>query len=159
MATQHNSLSYFNKEEIPNCKNLKIAIVVSQWNQLITDKLKEGAEKTLIECGLQKKNILVYHVPGSYELIFGARIAAKKSPNAIICLGSVIQGETKHFDFVCNAVSNGIKDLNIKLDIPVIFGVLTDNNIEQAKNRSGGKYGNKGVESAITAIKMAILNK
>ena len=159
MATQHNSLSYFNKEEIPNCKNLKIAIVVSQWNQLITDKLKEGAEKTLIECGLQKKNILVYHVPGSYELIFGARIAAKKSPNAIICLGSVIQGETKHFDFVCNAVSNGIKDLNIKLDTPVIFGVLTDNNIEQAKNRSGGKYGNKGVESAITAIKMAILNK
>ena len=159
MATQHNSLSYFNKEEIPNCKNLKIAIVVSQWNQLITDKLKEGAEKTLIECGLQKKNILVYHVPGSYELIFGAKIAAKKSPNAIICLGSVIQGETKHFDFVCNAVSNGIKDLNIKLDIPVIFGVLTDNNIEQAKNRSGGKYGNKGVESAITAIKMAILNK
>ena len=159
MATQHNSLSYFNKEEIPNCKNLKIAIVVSQWNQLITDKLKKGAEKTLIECGLQKKNILVYHVPGSYELIFGAKIAAKKSPNAIICLGSVIQGETKHFDFVCNAVSNGIKDLNIKLDIPVIFGVLTDNNIEQAKNRSGGKYGNKGVESAITAIKMAILNK
>ena len=159
MATQHNSLSYFNKEEIPNCKNLKIAIVVSQWNQLITDKLKEGAEKTLIECGLQKKNILVYHVPGSFELIFGARIAAKKSPNAIICLGSVIQGETKHFDFVCNAVSNGIKDLNIKLDTPVIFGVLTDNNIEQAKNRSGGKYGNKGVESAITAIKMAILNK
>ncbi len=159
MATQHNSLSHFNKEEIPNCKTLKIAIVVSQWNQVITNKLMEGAEKTLIECGLQRKNILVYHVPGSYELIFGAKIAAKKQPDAIICLGSVIQGETKHFDFVCNAVSNGIKDLNIKLDIPVIFGVLTDNNFEQAKNRSGGKYGNKGIESAITAIKMAVLNK
>ena len=159
MATQHNSLSHFNKEEIPNCKTLKIAIVVSQWNQVITNKLLEGAEKTLIECGLQKKNILVYHVPGSYELIFGAKIAAKKQPDAIICLGSVIQGETKHFDFVCNAVSNGIKDLNIKLDVPVIFGVLTDNNFEQAKNRSGGKYGNKGIESAITAIKMAVLNK
>ena len=159
MATQHNSLSHFNKEEIPNCKTLKIAIVVSQWNQIITNKLLEGAEKTLIECGLQKKNILVYHVPGSYELIFGAKIAAKKQPDAIICLGSVIQGETKHFDFVCNAVSNGIKDLNIKLDVPVIFGVLTDNNFEQAKNRSGGKYGNKGIESAITAIKMAVLNK
>ena len=149
MATQHHSLSHFNKEEIPNCKSLKIALVVSQWNHLITNKLKEGAEKTLIECGLQEKNILVYHVPGSYELIFGAKIAAKKNPDAIICLGSVIQGETKHFDFVCNAVSNGIKDLNINLDIPVIFGVLTDNNIEQAKNRSGGKYGNKGIESAI----------
>mgnify|MGYP001326451424 FL=1 len=159
MATQHHSLSHFNKEEIPNCKTLKIALVVSKWNQEITNKLKEGAEKTLIECGLQEKNILVYHVPGSYELIFGAKIAAKKNPDAIICLGSVIQGETKHFDFVCNAVSNGIKDLNIKLDIPVIFGVLTDNNIEQAKNRSGGKYGNKGIESAITAIKMAVLNK
>ena len=159
MATQLNSLSHFNKEEIPNCKTLKIALVVSTWNQEITNKLKEGAEKTLIECGLQEKNILVYHVPGSYELIFGAKIAAKKNPDAIICLGSVIQGETKHFDFVCNAVSNGIKDLNIKLDIPVIFGVLTDNNIEQAKNRSGGKYGNKGIESAITAIKMAVLNK
>ena len=159
MATQLNSLSHFNKEEIPNCKTLKIALVVSKWNQEITNKLKEGAEKTLIECGLQEKNILVYHVPGSYELIFGAKIAAKKNPDAIICLGSVIQGETKHFDFVCNAVSNGIKDLNIKLDIPVIFGVLTDNNIEQAKNRSGGKYGNKGIESAITAIKMAVLNK
>ena len=159
MATQHNSLSYFNKEEIPNCKSLKIAIVVSQWNQAITDKLKEGAENTLIECGLQKDNILIYYVPGSYELIYGAKIAARKEPDAIICIGSVIQGETKHFDFVCNAVSNGIKDLNIKLDIPVIFGVLTDNNIEQAKNRSGGRYGNKGIESAITAIKMAILNK
>jgi len=159
MATQLNSLSHFNKEEIPNCKTLIIALVVSKWNQEITNKLKEGAEKTLIECGLQEKNILVYHVPGSYELIFGAKIAAKKNPDAIICLGSVIQGETKHFDFVCNAVSNGIKDLNIKLDIPVIFGVLTDNNIEQAKNRSGGKYGNKGIESAITAIKMAVLNK
>ena len=159
MATHLTSLSHFNKEEIPNCKTLKSALVVSKWNQEITNKLKEGAEKTLIECGLQEKNILVYHVPGSYELIFGAKIAAKKNPDAIICLGSVIQGETKHFDFVCNAVSNGIKDLNIKLDIPVIFGVLTDNNIEQAKNRSGGKYGNKGIESAITAIKMAVLNK
>ena len=115
MATQHHSLSHFNKEEIPNCKSLKIALVVSQWNQEITNKLKEGAEKTLIECGLQEKNILIYHVPGSYELIFGAKIAAKKNPDAIICLGSVIQGETKHFDFVCNAVSNGIKDLNMAL--------------------------------------------
>ena len=96
---------------------------------------------------------------GSYELVFGAKIAAKNKPDAIICLGSVIQGETKHFDFVCNAVAMGIKDLNISLDIPVIFGVLTDNTMDQAKNRSGGKYGNKGIEAAITAIKMAVLNR
>jgi len=88
-----------------------------------------------------------------------AKIAAKIKPSAIICLGSIIRGETKHFDFVCNAVANGIMDLNIKLDIPIIFGVLTDNNMQQAIDRSGGKHGNKGVEAAITAIKMAVLNR
>ena len=99
-------------------------------------------------------------MPGSYELIFGARILVNKhNPDAIICLGSIIQGESKHFDFVCNAVSLGIKDLNIELDIPVVFGVLTDMNMEQAVDRSGGRYGNKGVEAAITAIKMADLNR
>ena len=98
-------------------------------------------------------------MPGSYELVFGAKIAYKKNPDAIICLGSIIQGETKHFDYVCSAVATGIKDLNIKLDKPVIFGVLTDNNIQQAIDRSGGKHGNKGIESAITAIEMAMLNK
>ena len=97
-------------------------------------------------------------MPGSFELVFGAKIAAKDKHSAIICIGSIIQGETKHFDFVCNAVSNGIKDLNVQLEIPVIFGVLTDNNMQQAINRSGGEHGNKGVEAAITAIKMATLN-
>ena len=159
MATQHNSLSHFIKDEVPNAKGLSIAIVASEWNSIITDNLYNGAKETLIECGINKDDISTYYVPGSYELIFGAKIAARKDPDAIICLGSIIQGETKHFDFVCNAVSIGIKDLNIKLNIPVIFGVLTDNNIEQAKSRSGGKYGNKGVESAITAIKMAVLNR
>ncbi|MDC0909203.1 6,7-dimethyl-8-ribityllumazine synthase, partial [Flavobacteriales bacterium] len=103
-------------------------------------------------------NISTYNVPGSFELVFGAKIAAKSKPNAIICLGSVIKGETKHFDFVCNSVSLGLKDLNVHFDIPVVFGVLTDNNMEQAISRSGGKNGNKGVEAAITAIKMAVLN-
>tara|TARA_B100000287_G_C20340551_1_gene665624 strand:- start:103 stop:582 length:480 start_codon:yes stop_codon:yes gene_type:complete len=159
MATQHNSLSHFIKDEVPNAQGLSIAIVISEWNSIITDNLYNGAKETLIECGINKDDISTYYVPGSYELIFGAKIAARKDPDAIICLGSIIQGETKHFDFVCNAVSIGIKDLNIKLNIPVIFGVLTDNNIEQAKSRSGGKYGNKGVESAITAIKMAVLNR
>ena len=98
-------------------------------------------------------------VPGSFELIYGTKILAKRKLDAIICLGSVIKGETKHFDYVCQAVSNGIKDLNISLDIPIIFGVLTDNTMEQAVSRSGGSNGNKGIEAAITAIKMAHLNQ
>ena len=98
-------------------------------------------------------------VPGSFELIFGTKILSKKNVDAIICLGSVIKGQTKHFDYVCQGVTNGIKDLNISLGIPVIFGVLTDNTMDQAINRSGGKHGNKGVEAAITAIKMADLNQ
>ena len=159
MATKNTNLSYYNKEDVPNAKGLSFGIVVSEWNANITEGLYNGAFETLIECGVKPADISRMNVPGSYELVFGAKIAAKQNPDAIICLGSVIQGETKHFDFVCNAVSLGIKDLNISLDIPVIFGVLTDSNMEQAKNRSGGKYGNKGVEATITAIKMAILNK
>ena len=159
MATKNINLSLFNKEEIPNTKDLSFGIVVSKWNTNITEKLFKAAYKSLIDCGVKTNNIHRYDVPGSYELVFGAKIAAKIKPSAIICLGSIIRGETKHFDFVCNAVANGIMDLNIKLDIPVIFGVLTDNNMEQAIGRSGGKHGNKGVEAAITAIKMAVLNR
>jgi 6,7-dimethyl-8-ribityllumazine synthase len=138
---------------------MKIGIVVSQWNNKITDGLYNGAFTTLIKSGVSENNIQKIEVPGSFELIFGAKIQSKKEVDAIICLGSIIQGETKHFDYVCQAVSNGIKDLNITLDIPVIFGVLTDNTMEQALNRSGGKHGNKGIEAAVTAIKMAHLNQ
>ena len=158
MTKKNTNLSHFNKEEVSDAKGLSFGIVVSEWNGNITEGLYEGAINALIECGANTNDIIRYDVPGSYELVFGAKIAAKINPDAIICLGSVIQGETKHFDFVCNAVSMGIKDLNISLNIPVIFGVLTDNTFEQAKNRSGGKFGNKGVEAAITAIKMATLN-
>ena len=158
MATKNTNLSLFNKEEVPNAKGLTFGIVVSEWNANITNNLFKGAYDTLIECGVQVGDIRKYHVPGSYELIFGAKVAAKAKPNAIICLGSIIEGETKHFDFICNAVAMGIKDLNIQLDIPVIFGVLTDDTMDQAIDRSGGKYGNKGTEAAITAIKMAVLN-
>ena len=158
MNKKNTNLSHFNKEEVPNAKGLTFGIVVSEWNGNITEGLYKGATDALIECGANTNDIVRYNVPGSYELVFGAKIAAKNKPDAIICLGSVIQGETKHFDFVCNAVAMGIKDLNISLDIPVIFGVLTDNTMDQAKNRSGGKYGNKGIEAAITAIKMAVLN-
>lgn len=144
---------------MPSAQGLRVGIVVAEWNKEITSGLLSGAQETLLHCGVLENDISLLHVPGSFELVFGAKILAKKKLDAIICLGSVIQGETQHFDFVCNAVSLGIKDLNIALDIPVIFGVLTDNTMQQAIDRSGGKYGNKGVEAAVTAIKMALLNK
>ena len=159
MATINNNLSDFNENSLPDSSDMKIGIVVSQWNNKITDGLFNGAFTTLIESGVSENNIEKIEVPGSFELIFGAKILSRKDIDAIICLGSVIQGETKHFDYVCQAVSNGIKDLNITLNIPVIFGVLTDNTMEQAINRSGGKHGNKGTEAAVTAIKMAYLNQ
>ena len=159
MATQNNNLSDYNKDSLPDVSNLRFGIVVSQWNDDITDGLFKGAYETLLDCGVSSDNILKLEVPGSFELIYGSKILFKKNCDAIICLGSVIQGETKHFDYVCQGVTNGIKDLNIALDIPVIFGVLTDNSKEQAINRSGGIHGNKGVEAAITAIKMAYLNR
>ena len=159
MTIKNKDLSYFNKNEIPNAKGLRFGIVVSVWNESITNSLYNGAFETLIECGANATDITRHNVPGSYELVFGAKIIAKTKVDAIICLGSIIQGETKHFDFVCNAVALGIKDLNIALDIPVIFGVLTDDTMQQAENRSGGNHGNKGIEAAITAIKMAVLNQ
>ncbi len=158
MSTKNKNHSLYSKEEVPNAKGLTFGIVVSDWNANITNNLFQGAYDTLIECGVQVKDIQKHSVPGSYELVFGAKIAAKTKPDAIICLGSVIKGETKHFDFICQAVAMGIKDLNAQLDIPVIFGVLTDDTMDQAVSRSGGKHGNKGVEAAITAIKMAVLN-
>ena len=157
MNLKNKDLSYFKKDEVSNASGYSFAIVVSNWNSVITDKLYQAAYDTLTKFGA--KDISKLEVPGSYELIFGAKIAYKSKPDAIICLGSIIQGETRHFDFISNAVAQGVKDLNISLDIPVIFGVLTDNNMEQAQSRSGGSNGNKGVEAAITAIKMVILNK
>ena len=159
MATKNTNLSTYNIDEVPNAKELRFGIVVSQWNKDITDGLFKGAHDALIDCGVNSEDIEKLEVPGSFELIYGTKILSKRKLDAIICLGSVIKGETKHFDYVCQAVSNGIKDLNISLDIPVIFGVLTDNTIEQAVSRSGGSKGNKGVEAAITAIKMADLNQ
>ncbi len=132
--------------------------MVSEWNSEITESLFKGASSTLIDCGLQKKNILRWDVPGSFELIYGCKkMIGQLKPDAVIAVGSVIRGETSHFDFVCNAASQGIKDLNVLTDTPVIFCVLTDDTLQQAKDRSGGKHGNKGAEAAIAAIKMAAL--
>ena len=159
MATINNNLSDYNLEEIPNSEGLRFAVIVSEWNNHITESLFKGAEEALLNSGVKENDIVRIDVPGSFELVYGAKLASKYNYDAIICIGSVIKGETDHFDFVCNAVSLGIKDLNIQLNIPVIFGVLTDNIEQQAIDRSGGKHGNKGVEAAITAIKMAHLNK
>lgn len=158
MATSNKNLSVYDKEAIPNAKALRFGIVVSEWNPEITEGLYTGAESALLDCGVKKDNILRWNVPGSFELIFGCKkMIQENNPDAIIAIGSVIRGETKHFDFVCSATAQGIKDLNVITNTPVIFCVLTDNNLQQAKDRSGGKYGNKGIEAAIAAIKMALL--
>lgn len=161
MATKNKDLSAYDKTLIPNAKDFRFGIVVSEWNQNITEGMFDGAIQALKDCGATDNNIIRWNVPGSYELIFGAKLMAEKHDalDAIIVIGSVIQGETKHFDYVCEAVAQGIKDLNIQGRIPVIFCVLTDNNMQQAIDRSGGKQGNKGTEAAIAAIKMAHLRK
>jgi len=155
-----NNLSHFDKSSIPNAEGLRFGIVVSEWNSEITEGLYKGAHQTLLENGVDPEDILRMNVPGSFELTSGASVLGETTDvDAIITLGSVIQGETKHFDFVCQGVSNGITQLNITLDIPVIFGLLTDNTLQQAIDRSGGKLGNKGIECAIAAIKMASINQ
>ena len=158
MATT--DLSYYDKATIPNAKKFRFGIVVSEWNPDITNNLYLGAEKALLENGAIKENIVKWDVPGSFELIFGCKkMIESQNVDAIIAIGNVIQGETKHFDFVCDGVTQGIKDLNIKYNVPVIFCVLTDNTKQQSLDRSGGKHGNKGIESAIAAIKMAALRE
>lgn len=158
MATTN--LSAYDKNTIPNAKNLRFGIVVSEWNDTITENLFKGAQETLIENGALPENIIRWNVPGSFELIFGCKkMLEELSIDAVIAIGTVIQGETKHFDFVCEGVAQGIKDLNIKYNVPTIFCVLTDNTMQQSIDRSGGKHGNKGIESAVTAIKMATLNR
>lgn len=157
MATANKNLSDYDKQSIPNAENFRFGIVVSEWNSEITEGLFQGAITTLLECGVPKAHIIRWNVPGSFELIYGSKKMQEQHVDAIIAIGSVIQGETKHFDFVCQGVAQGIKDLNVQNDIPVIFCVLTDNTMQQAIDRSGGKHGNKGTEAAIAAIKMAEL--
>tara|TARA_B100000427_G_scaffold325995_1_gene333855 strand:- start:45 stop:518 length:474 start_codon:yes stop_codon:yes gene_type:complete len=140
--------------KITNPEKLKITLVVSEWHSEITNKLFEGAKNLLIKNGLIEENIKRFNVPGSFELIYGCRMVQNNDQHAVIAVGCVIKGETPHFDFICNAVSIGIKDLNILYKTPVIFCVLTDNNIEQSFERSGGKHGNKGEDSAIAALKL-----
>ena len=158
MATQN--LSEYSYTPPFESKNYTIGIVTSEWNSDVTKNLLQGCLETLRKMGVLDQNIHSKFVPGSYELPLGAQLILEHiKPDAVICLGSVIQGDTKHFDFVCQAISLGIKDVSLKYNKPVIFGVLTDNTKQQALDRSGGTLGNKGIEAAITAVKMIQLQK
>ncbi len=143
---------------VPNASKFIFGIVWAEWNKEITLAMKDGAYKTLVSNGVSESNIIVKTVPGSFELTLGAQwMAEYTEADAVICIGCVIQGETKHFDFICNAVAQGITDLNREFSIPFVFGVLTTDNMQQAIDRAGGKHGNKGDEAAVTAIKMLAL--
>ena len=158
MASSLKSLSEYTSKNITDISNSKFAIVVSEWNEEVTESLYNGAFETLIAQGALAENIIRKDVPGSFELSLGAqKMAENKDIDAVICIGCVIQGETKHFDFICSAVANGITSVSLKFNKPVIFGVLTPNTQKQALDRAGGKHGNKGDEAAITAIKMLSL--
>ena len=161
MATENKNLAEYDKNQLPDAKDFRFGIVVSEGNDKITNGLFNGAESALLDCSVLPENIIRWNVPGSFELIYGAKLMLEKVEklDAVITIGSVIKGETMHFEFVCEGVTQGIKDLNIQSDVPVIFCVLTDNNEQQSIDRSGGKNGNKGVEAAIVAIKMAELRR
>ncbi|MBW7867925.1 MAG: 6,7-dimethyl-8-ribityllumazine synthase [Brumimicrobium sp.] len=160
MATANKNLSQYDKNTIPNGADFKVGIVVSEWNDNITFNLLKGAQETLLENGVKAKNITVKYVPGAYELPLASQwLLEKIEIDGVIAIGSVIQGETKHFDFVCQGTALGIKDVALKFNKPAIFCVLTDNTLQQAIDRSGGKYGNKGTEAAVACIKMIHLKK
>lgn len=158
MATK--DLSAYDMEKVPSAENMKFGIVVSEWNYEVTGALARGAVDTLKKHGAKDENIIVKHVPGSFELTLGGQLFAENTDvDAVLLLGCVIQGETRHFDFICQGVAQGATHLNMKFNLPVIFGVLTTDNQQQALDRAGGKHGNKGDEAAVTAIKMVALQQ
>ncbi|MGZ5255745.1 MAG: 6,7-dimethyl-8-ribityllumazine synthase [Flavitalea sp.] len=154
------NLSDYNPELVPDASDMRFGIVVSDWNIEVTGALLEGAVTTLKKHGTSTKNIVIKHVPGSFELTLGAQFLAEYDDlDAVICLGCVIQGETPHFNYICQGVTQGITQLNLEYNLPFIFGVLTTLDQQQAIDRAGGKHGNKGDEAAVTAIKMAALQR
>lgn len=155
MASSQKNLSDYSNKNVTDISSKTFAVIVSEWNEEVTESLYQGAYETLLENGASKENIVRKNVPGSFELTLAAQWMAEKAEvDAVICLGCVIQGETRHFDFICDAVAHGITNVSLKFNKPVIFGVLTPNTQKQALDRAGGKHGNKGDEAAITAIKM-----
>ena len=157
MSSAFNNLNNIDLSKIPDATNLKFGIAISKWNKEITDNLLNGCVDLLKSKGVLDENIIISHVPGSFELIYASKKLQLQDVSSVIAIGNIIRGETMHFDFICNATSIGIKDLNISGKCPVIFCVLTDDNIQQSIDRSGGKYGNKGSEAAIAAIEMALI--
>ncbi len=155
MATALNNLSSYDPTAVPGGKGKRVGIVVSDWNSSVTHSLLNGATHTLLKFGILADDIIIEHVPGSFELTYAAKVMIEKGKvDSIIILGCVIQGETPHFTFVCDSVTEGATQLNLKYDIPVIFGLLTTLTLDQAQARAGGRHGNKGDEAAITALKM-----
>lgn len=154
------NLSAYDPKLVPDATGMRFGIVVSDWNMDVTWSLLDGAVKTLKKHGAIDQNIVIKHVPGSFELTLGAQFLAEYDDlDAIICLGCVIQGETLHFTYICQGVTQGITQLNLEYNLPFIFGVLTTVTLQQAVDRAGGKHGNKGDEAAVTAIKMAALQR
>lgn len=160
MATSLKNLSEYDIQSIKNSADFRIGIVVSEWNKHITSKLLEGAKETLLACGVVESNISVNEVPGAFELPLGCQwMASNNNIDAVIAIGVVIQGETRHFDFVCSGATQGIVDVTLKFNKPIGFCLLTDNTEQQSIDRAGGKHGNKGVEAAVTVLKMLSLKK
>ena len=158
MATELNNLSSYDPQSVPSGNGKRVGIVVSEWNSSVTGNLLRGAFDTLVKFGVSSDDIVIEHVPGSFELTYGAKLLIEKANvDSVIILGCVIQGETPHFTFVCNSVTDGTTQLNLTQNVPVIFGLLTTNTLDQAKARAGGRHGNKGDEAAITALKMIAL--
>lgn len=156
MATALHNLSDYDFDQVPDASNMCFGIVVAEWNPEITGALLQGTVSTLEKHGALPENIIVKTVPGSFELVYGAsQMTRNDRYDAIIILGSVIRGETPHFDYICQGVTQGIAQLNATNDIPIVYGLLTTDTLQQAKDRSGGRLGNKGDECAVVAIKMA----
>lgn len=155
MATSLKNLSEYNADHLSDIAGKRFGLVVAEWNKDLTDALRQGAYDTLILHGAMPEHIHYSMVPGSFELTLGAQFMARSTEiDAVICLGVVIKGETKHDDYICHAVAQGITTVSLKYNKPVIFGLVTTNNREQALDRAGGRHGNKGVEAAVTAIQM-----
>ncbi len=158
MATAEHHLSSYDPTSVPSGAGRRFALVVSEWNREITDALRRGARETLLKHGVADADIVETWVPGSFELALGAQLLLEKGGlDGVVCLGSVVRGETPHFDFVCQGATQGIMAVGLKFGLPVIFGLLTDDTMQQALDRSGGKHGNKGVDCAVAVLKMVAL--
>jgi len=158
MATAEHHLSEYDPTSVPSGAGRRFALVVSEWNREITDALRAGAHETLLKHGVAEADIVETWVPGSFELALGAQLMLEKGGlDGVVCLGSVVRGETPHFDFVCQGATQGIMAVGLKFSLPVIFGLLTDDSMQQARDRSGGKHGNKGVDCAVAVLKMVAL--